>query len=64
MRLLLEAGALVNAVDSEGSTPLHRLCCPNLHGSRLGLNAIGRLLEPLFAAGADPTVRQRPLNSP
>ena len=64
VRLLLEAGAPVNAVDSEGSTPLHRLCCTKLHGSRLGLNAIDRLLEPLLAAGADPTVRQRPLNSP
>ena len=76
---LLGAGASPIAKDYDGYTPLHwacelgsdyavrplhRLCCTKLRGSRLGLNAIGRLLEPLLAAGADPTVRQRPLNSP
>ena len=52
---LLLAGASVNATDGAGRTPLHKLCKPTTSPA-LGTGAVQRLLQPLLAAGADPTV--------
>jgi hypothetical protein len=58
IRTLLAHGAPVHALDNNGSTPLHRLF--RRHGGYcLGGDALNSLLEPMLAAGADPTVPRK-----
>lgn len=53
--LLVEFGASTNACDPAGRVPLHKLMHPT-EGPLLGQDAVQRLLQPLLAAGADPTM--------
>ena len=53
--LLVEFGASANASDPAGRVPLHKLMHPTAQ-PMLGQDAVERLLQPLLAAGADPTV--------
>jgi len=61
IRPLLAHGAPVNALDNDGSTPLHKLfkLFRREGCSCVRVDALGSLLEPMLAAGADPTVPRK-----
>ncbi len=54
IRLLLQAGAKVNAPDKNGATPLHRAV----------RNRCAAAVKCLLEAGADPTLRNQPGSTP
>ncbi len=54
IRLLLQAGAEVNAPDKNGATPLHRAV----------RNRCAAAVKCLLEAGADPTIRNKPGSTP
>jgi ankyrin repeat protein len=59
VKVLLDSGAAVNAVDIEGRTALHHLAWSATRPPARGTGSAGTVARILIAAGADPRIKDR-----